>query len=87
MAFAIEFCKKKNIGNCIDADETVKFTVFMNNMFDSLNRKYPGEGIMKNSHDIEFFMLNVCDLWSLLKYVSKFAFTCYNLSVCNLSYM
>lgn len=55
MASAIEFYKKKNIGNFIDADETVKFTVFMNNMFDSLNRKYPAEGIKKNSHDIEVF--------------------------------
>ncbi|KAL5245800.1 hypothetical protein ACI65C_013168, partial [Semiaphis heraclei] len=53
MASAIEFKKKKNIGNFIDADETVKFTVLMNNMFDSLSRKYPVEGIKKNSHDIE----------------------------------
>lgn len=51
----LNFIKKKNIGNFIDADETVKFTVFMNNMFDSLNRKYPAEGIKKNSHDIEVF--------------------------------
>lgn len=57
MAFTIEFYKKNNIGNFIDADETVKFTVLMNNMFDSLNRKYPAEGIKNKSHDIEVFFV------------------------------
>lgn len=61
MASAIEFYKKKNVGNFIDTDETVKFTVFINNMFDSLNRKYPAEGIKKNSNDIEVLIMNVCD--------------------------
>lgn len=52
----LNFIKKKNIGNIINPDKTVKFTYLLNLfMFDSINRKYPAEGIKKNSHDMEVF--------------------------------
>jgi len=47
MAVAIEFYKKKNFEGFNGCEETVKFTNFINNMFDALNRKYPKEGIKK----------------------------------------
>jgi len=58
MAIGIEFYKKKNLNGFSDSDETVKFTILMNNLFDSLNMKFSAEGIKKNSHDIEVF----CDM-------------------------
>lgn len=55
MATGIEFYKKMNLNGFSDSDETVKFTILMNNLFDLLNRKLSAEGIKKNSHDIEVF--------------------------------
>ncbi|CAI6377628.1 unnamed protein product [Macrosiphum euphorbiae] len=36
-----------------DCKPTSKFVLHMNNLFDSLNRKYTGEGIKSNSPDIK----------------------------------
>lgn len=35
-----------------DSQPTAKFSKYMNNLFDCLNRKYPGEGIRSHSPDI-----------------------------------
>lgn len=40
-AKGIEFYKNKKYNGINDSDETIKFTILMNNMFDALNRKYP----------------------------------------------
>lgn len=41
-----------------NSEETENFTLFLNDLFDSLNRKYPAEGIRNGSKDFEvFFML------------------------------
>lgn len=45
----IEFYTNKGFDGFDNAEETIKFTMLMNNMFDVLNRKYPAEGIKKNS--------------------------------------
>lgn len=55
MASGIEFYKKKKYDGFNNSEETVEFTIIMNNMFDCLNRKFPAEGIKKNSQDIEVF--------------------------------
>lgn len=46
-ANGIEFYKNKQFNGFTDSEETIKFTIMMNNMFDALNRKYPAEGIKK----------------------------------------
>jgi len=46
-AKGIDFYKNKGFDGFAEAEETLKFTVLMNNMFDALNRKYPVEGIKK----------------------------------------
>lgn len=56
-AKGIEFYKNKKYNGFNDSDETIKFTILMNNLFDALNRKYPAEGIKKNSRDIEVFYM------------------------------
>ena len=38
-AKGIEFYKNKGFDGFADAEETIKFTMLMNNMFDVLNRK------------------------------------------------
>lgn len=60
MANGIEFYKKKNIEGFKDSEETIKFTKLLNNMFDALNRKFPAEGIRKNSQDLQVFYLLCC---------------------------
>lgn len=56
----MEFYKQKNFQCFNDSDETIKFTYMMNNIFDALNRRYPKEGIKKNSKDLEVFFLYLC---------------------------
>lgn len=53
MAVGIELYKGKNYVGFENSDETVKFTLMMNIIFDSLNRRFPAEGIRKNSVDLE----------------------------------
>lgn len=43
---------KKNL----HSEETEQFTLFINNLFDALNRKFPAEEIKKNSYDFEVFL-------------------------------
>jgi len=56
MAVGINFYKSKNYKGFEDSEETVNFTIMLNNIFDALNRKFPAEGIKKNSNDIEVFL-------------------------------
>lgn len=47
MAARIQFYQSKNYKCFEDCEETIKFTLMMNSLFDALNRKFPGEGIKK----------------------------------------
>jgi len=54
-----------------DSEPTAKFSLFLNNLFDCLNRRYPGEGIKPDSPDINvrktlFYNNNVLFLFLLL---------------------
>jgi len=69
MASAIEFYKKKNYDGFDNSSETVEFTIFMNNMFDSLNRKFPAEGVKNNSQDLEVFYVVCCVVVYVFYYV------------------
>lgn len=53
MADGISFYNKKGYKGFENCEETVKFTLLINNLFDALNRKFPAEGIKKNSQDLE----------------------------------
>lgn len=53
MADGIVFYKNKQVKGFEDCDETILFTLKINNLFDALNRKYPLEGIRKSSKDLE----------------------------------
>lgn len=53
MADGIVFFKSKKCPGFNDSEETVKFTLFINNLFDALNRKFPAEGIRKDSKDLQ----------------------------------
>lgn len=56
MAVGIQFYRNRNEKNLINSEETEKFTLLVNNLFDSLNRKFPAEGIRKNSKDLKVFL-------------------------------
>lgn len=60
MAVGHQFYREQNINDLKDSSETQNFTLRMNNMFDVLNRKFPAEGIRKNSNDLEVFCLLHC---------------------------
>lgn len=54
MAKGIEFYRDyANIASLKDSKQTQLFTERINNLFDVLNRKYPKEGIKKNSSDFK----------------------------------
>lgn len=53
MADGIVFFKSKNFPGFNCSEETVKFTLFINDLFDALNRKFPSEGIRKDSKDLQ----------------------------------
>lgn len=55
MADGIIFYKNKRFPGFVNCDETVNFTLFINNLFDSLNRRFPAEGIRKDSQDLQVF--------------------------------
>lgn len=55
MAVGIEYYRTQNFNGFKDSLETQDFTVKINNMFDAMNRKFPAEGVRKNSQDIEVF--------------------------------
>lgn len=57
VANGMEFYKKKKYDCFNDAEDTIKFTIVVNNMFDALNRKFPAEGIRENSKDLEVFIM------------------------------
>lgn len=70
-AKGIEFYKNKKFDGFTESEETIKFTLMINHMFDALNRKFPIEGIKKNSEDLEVFYtiicFHCCDLWLRFK--------------------
>lgn len=53
MACGIEFYQRRNVSSLDNSDETQKFTVLLNNLFDSLNRRFPAEGIKEFGHDLK----------------------------------
>lgn len=53
MADGILFFKSKKFPGFNHSEETVKFTLFINNLFDALNRKFPAEGLRKDSKDLQ----------------------------------
>lgn len=64
MAVGLQFYSGKNVDSLKDSLETINFTLKMNNMFDAMNKKFPAEGIRKNSNDLEVtvFMFCACGL-------------------------
>ena len=65
MAKAIQFYKNKNYDGFTGCEETIIFTEKMNDIFDALNRKFPSEGIKKDSHDLEVFLCVKCCMCKL----------------------
>jgi len=63
MARGIEFyrdhVKVESLKNSYD---TQVFTDRFNKLFDVLNRKYPAEGIRKNSLDLQVYYLSIVDI-------------------------
>eukprot|EP00102_Acyrthosiphon_pisum_P022125 XP_016659335.1 PREDICTED: uncharacterized protein LOC107883584 [Acyrthosiphon pisum] len=53
MADGIKFYNSKKYSGFTECEDTIKFTLKMNNLFDALNRKFPAEGIKSNSPDLE----------------------------------
>jgi len=56
MAEGMQLYRNRNEKNLLHSEETEKFTLFINNLFDALNRKFPAEGIRKNSYDFDVFL-------------------------------
>lgn len=65
MAKAIQFYKNKNYDGFTGCEETIIFTEKINDIFDALNRKFPAEGIKKDSHDLEVFLCVKCCMCKL----------------------
>lgn len=64
MAIGIRFYRDRKLKELEDSLETEEFTLFLNNMFDALNRKFPAEGIKKHSKDLEvIYVILLCVYW------------------------
>lgn len=68
MAVAIQFYRSR-YQNLKDSEETEQFTLVLNNLFDTLNRKFPAEGIRKNSYDFEVFFYIEKSLFVCMRYL------------------
>lgn len=53
VATGLETYRKRLTEELEDSESTQKFTKYVNDLFDVLNRRYPGEGIKPGSPDIE----------------------------------
>lgn len=53
MAVGIQLYKNKGYEGFDSSEETIDFTIRMNDIFDALNRKFPAEGIKQNGKDLE----------------------------------
>lgn len=58
MACGIEFYRRNGVIGLSGSEETQEFTLFLNNLFDALNRRYTAEGIFKSSEDFKVFNNN-----------------------------
>lgn len=58
MACGIEFYRRRKVISLGGSEETQKFTLFLNNLFDTLNRRYTSEGITKSSNDFKVLNYN-----------------------------
>ncbi|KAH7939841.1 hypothetical protein HPB52_018077 [Rhipicephalus sanguineus] len=52
MAWAITYYTIRNVFNSLDTAGTVEFTARMNDLFDAMNRRHPGEAVHNQSQDI-----------------------------------
>lgn len=67
MADGIQFYKNKNYSGFDKCEETIQFTLKINYLFDALNRKFPAEGIVSNSEDLEVFYVSI--VLHVMKYI------------------
>lgn len=57
MACGIEFYCHRNVLALADSEETQNWTLFFNNLFDTMNRRYTAEGIKKFGNDLTVILL------------------------------
>lgn len=55
VAVGLHFYRDREPDIFKDSVETEQFTLMLNSLFDAMNRKFPKEGIKRNSHDLEVF--------------------------------
>ncbi|KAF0736554.1 Uncharacterized protein FWK35_00031513, partial [Aphis craccivora] len=48
-----------------DSEPTAMFSLYLNNLFDCFNRRYPGEGIKHSSPDIDKVPIILIDSWEM----------------------
>lgn len=53
MECGLEFYRQRKVLTLADSDETQKWTKFLNNLFDVMNRRCIAEGIKKFSKDLK----------------------------------
>ncbi|KAH7986066.1 hypothetical protein HPB49_026133 [Dermacentor silvarum] len=52
MASAIKYYTERNVFNALEAAGTVEFTERINDLFDAMNRRHPGDAVRKEGKDI-----------------------------------
>ncbi|XP_072145361.1 uncharacterized protein [Dermacentor andersoni] len=53
VAKGILFYERRGAPRLVNVEPTVEFTIFMNNLFDALNRRFPGEGLTIDCNDFK----------------------------------
>jgi len=78
MADGIKFYRESQCAGLNGSEETEEFTRLFNNCFDALNRKFPKEGVRKNSNDLKVNYLYVFYYCNSIKYFRNLSFNCIN---------
>jgi len=75
MAKKIRFYREnQNIGTLKNSEEIEKCTLIFNSVFDALNRKYPAEGIRKNSKDFDVCIKQINFFFKFHSFIVYFRF-------------
>ncbi|KAH9374391.1 hypothetical protein HPB48_004023 [Haemaphysalis longicornis] len=65
MAEGIQFYREQGLHSFVGSEKTQEFTLFLNDLFDALNRRFPAEEIPRNSRDLTILKngLHWLDSW------------------------
>lgn len=65
MPAGIQFYREQGLHSFVGSEKTQEFPLFLNDLFDALNQRFPAGGITRNSRDLTILKhgLHWLDIW------------------------